>query len=329
MAHPLCGRLFALAKRSSLHIETHTRYFNNQVKNARPGESLSPYCVVRVGGVEVGRTTTIANSSEPLWATEFDLPDELLLGASPLLKNARKVVGGGRRMELTPPQPSPGVVALEVWDSVPEGNPVLLGAVEVPSNVLQEVLSPSPHRGQEARRIRTVRSETEDGDDDKRRETEGSCGSSDLRLLNLNLRPRQKGRQPQNQQLAMVAAKAAGGAMVEAEYSGAVGVLSFSLKRVVSDAEQSRHNHPQAIAEDGPRQDFFAEENGDVAGLGKGVIGTRTTEVSANTIAAALLVLVARCCTGRGDRCNEQIDPFSNLLHHPTTYQHARGTTSV
>lgn len=268
---------------------------NNQAKNDGHGGSLSSYCVVLVGGVEVGRTTTISHSSEPLWATEFHLADELLLGARPLSKNTRKGVDRGRGTELASPQPTPGVVALEVWDSVPEGDPVLLGAVEVPPDALQKVLSSPSHRGQE----------TDGGGDDRRRESERPRRPSDICVLNLDLRPRRKAKQPQNQRLAGIAggengapataaaaaAKVAGDATAGAEHSGggaaAVGVLSFSLKRVVADTEQcsskNGHNNPPATAENGPHPTRLAGEGENVARLEKEAIGTRVTEVNINS----------------------------------------------
>lgn len=239
--------------------------------------------------MEIGRTTTIANSSEPLWATDFHLQDELLLGPSPPSRNMQKVVGGSRGMESTSPQPSPGVVALEVWDSVPEGDPVLLGAVQVPPDALQQVLSSSSQRGL-----------------DERRECEGSRGPSDLHLLSLNLMPCQKGKQPRDPQLAgivssesntttTVASKAAGDATASAEDSGGVGVLSVSLKRAVSDAEHSGreevHNRPHATTEDGPRQALLAEESGNVTGLREDTMETKTTEVNIEN------TNTCRCCS--------------------------------
>ena len=205
-----------------------------------------------------------------------------------------------------------------MWDSVPEGDPVLLGAVEVPSDVLQNVLSSSSRRDQDATRTRAVRSDSElAADEDQRRESKGSRGSSDLHLFSLDLRPRQDGEQPQNQQRAgivrresgatatVVAAKAArdDATTEEAEHSGAVGVLSFSLKRVVSDAERSDGeeglNHPQASAEDA-RLD---QESGSVAGPGKEAMETRTSEVKSISPPQCLRLLFCRCsrarsCTG-------------------------------
>ncbi|CAN0489052.1 unnamed protein product, partial [Scytosiphon promiscuus] len=43
----------------------------SQVGRARLANTTSPYCVVSVGGVEIGRTATIPNSSDPLWAAQF------------------------------------------------------------------------------------------------------------------------------------------------------------------------------------------------------------------------------------------------------------------
>lgn len=248
--------------------------------------------------MEVGRTATIVNSSEPLWATEFHLPDELLLGADPLRQNTRTGVGSGQTKELTPPQTSPGVVALEVWDSVPEGDPVLLGAVEVPSDVLQKVFLLSSCGGQDARRTRVVRSEPEGGDDDKTgREGEGPWRSPDLHLLNLNLRLRPQGKQAKREQPAgivggenssvttIVAAKAAGGAVELG--GGAVGTVSFSLKRVASNDDHSvseeRLELRPATTEEGPSLSRLAEESGSVAGLEQEVMGTRITEVKAGS----------------------------------------------
>lgn len=313
------------AERASTLTNAHSPH-PNQVKNAKRGESLNPYCVVLVGGVEVGRTTTIAHSSEPLWATEFHLPEDLFLGAtcSPP-RNARNVVGDSRGVERVTPRPSPGVVvAMEVWDSVPEGDPVLLGAAEVPPDALQSVLSSSPRGGQDAGRNRAVRtSEAEGGDEDNKRRGGGFCegprgSSSDLRLFSVDLRPCQEGKQPLNRQLASVVsgeesrttaieaaatAEAADATAGDADRSGAAGVLSFSLKRVVSDAVKGGsaegHNHPQATTEDA----YLDEESGNVAaGVEKEVVETRITEVRA-TVSQSLRLLFcwrsgARSCKG-------------------------------
>lgn len=276
----------ALFKCPSLHI-------HNQAKNARRLGSLNPYCVVLVGGLEVGRTTKITDSFEPLWATDFHLPDDLLLGPSSLSRSSRNV-GDDLETEITPPQLSPAAVALEVWDSVSEGNPVLLGAAEVPSGVLQKVLA-SSLRG-EGDGKPNVRTKQEGGDEDKRRGCQGSngTGSSDLVLLNLNLRLRHKGKQHKHPQLtgtvggknsstaAIVAAKSTDHAIAGAERDGGEGVLSCSLKRIVScaDKENNDKGQPRATAEDEPLPARLSENSGNVTGLGKEVMEMRTTEAS-------------------------------------------------
>lgn len=105
--------------------------------------------MVCVQGVEIGRTDTIPNSSDPLWAARFRLLSSELLGRGPATAAASRRVNGQREAlpgpasSSLPPPPleSLSSVVLEVWDSVSEGGPIMLGAAELPSDILRALLS--------------------------------------------------------------------------------------------------------------------------------------------------------------------------------------------
>lgn len=252
--------------------------------------------------MEIGRTTTISNSSDPLWATEFHLPEDLLLGTRTPSKTGGISGGGvGAGKSLAPSRPPSrkggssvnGVVALEVWDRVPEGDPVLLGAVDVPSEVVQEMMS-SSYEGQkpEDRNARAVRSSKEKGGGDYqvdgRGETTGiSSDSSGLHLLNLYLGTFPKKKLPPNQQVACV--ESGDKRMAGEKNGGTVGVLSLSLKRVVTAVKPSakeRPNNPEAMPEDDLRlSPLVAKDTENVAKLGADISKKRGGEVDTYIVA--------------------------------------------
>ncbi|CAM9485772.1 unnamed protein product [Ectocarpus fasciculatus] len=208
----------------------------------------SPYCVVLVKGLEVGRTTTIPNSSEPLWATDFRLPDYLLCGTNPSRGSPQRAGGSGGGGRSRPPQPPSrladrvsGALALEVWNRVPEGDPVLLGAVEVPPDLLQEVMSsPTP----------TDKDETGGSGEDR-----GMVGDIEGRLprfhsIDLNLKSPVKH---------MVAATLP--AAPEAN-GGTGGVLSLSLRRVFAAVRPSTSNIPNGPGAIAESPGLLAKESG-------------------------------------------------------------------
>lgn len=250
--------------------------------------------MVLVNGLEVGRTTTIPNSSDPMWATDFRLPDCLLCENNPprgTPKTAGDSGGGGR---LRPPQPPcrradrvSGALTLEVWNRVPEGDPVLLGAVQVPPDLLQEAMSsPAP------------------ADKDERgvgREDRGTAGeiercSPRLHSIDLNLKsPVKNTKQGQlaetrHDESNMVDTVAATLPAAAETYGGTGGVLSLSLRRVfatVRPGTSNITNGPGAVKES---PGLLTKEKGSDAEAK--VPGTRISEVARfYTLAAKALIL--------------------------------------
>ncbi|CAM9137499.1 unnamed protein product [Scytosiphon promiscuus] len=186
----------------------------------------SSFCVVLVNGVEAGRTATIPSSAEPLWAAKFRLRVSLLLdGLHPPSTSASR--GGGRggsngqHKVSARPSPSwvdrvPGIT-LEVHDSVPEGDPVLLGAAEIPSGVLCDMLA-SPGVGSRE----TMASHTMSGQE------EGEGGRETSRIET---------------------------SIVSNGYRGSEGTISVSLRRVFSTADPTSakdHGRPEEILDESP-----------------------------------------------------------------------------
>ncbi|CAN0018446.1 unnamed protein product [Ectocarpus sp. 6 AP-2014] len=228
------------------------------VEETRQGEgnkTPSPCCVVLVNGLEVGRTTTIPNSSEPMWATDFRLPDSLLRVTNPP-RGASKTADSGGGGRLRPPQPPSrrvdrvsGALTLEVWNRVPEGDPVLLGAVEVPPDLLQEVISSPAPADKDERRV---------GGEDQGTAGEIEGCSPRLHSIDLNLQSLVK--HTERRQLAetghdessMVDTVAAKLPAATEAYGGTGGVLSLSLRRVFTTVTPNTSNVPKvpdAIAE--------------------------------------------------------------------------------
>lgn len=89
----------------------------------------------------------IPNSSDPLWAAQFRLSSAILGMDDSASIRAKGKRGGlsGSPLSSTP-LGSVSSVVLEVWDSVFEGNPVMLGAAEVSSDLLRGLLSSHDHR---------------------------------------------------------------------------------------------------------------------------------------------------------------------------------------
>lgn len=121
-----------------------------QTDDARANKrSLNPYCVILFDGVEVGRTRTIPDSTDPLWETTFHLSDELLQKRS-LLKRRSRVNRSGERSGETAESDDPRFVTprevvdcsvdLEIWDRAAQGQPVLIGAAEIPTELMSELL---------------------------------------------------------------------------------------------------------------------------------------------------------------------------------------------
>lgn len=241
--------------------------------------------MVLVNGVEIGRTATIANTSEPLWATDFRLPDELLLGMNQSAKRVRKACSGTKVGTSRPPTPldtpAPRAVTLEVWDNALEGNPVMLGEVEVPPNLVQDVLSSSSPRGPDTENSRDSPRKTENDDDDHnggRNIVEGPAKFSGLRLATLNLRSRPAKEFPENSTVPLVAGEAP-----EEGRSRNGGNLSISLKRMVSAAKPGVDEvvceHSQSLSEFDRHVDPRAAGRGDDARLGDDIREKTKAEV--------------------------------------------------
>ncbi|CAM9304017.1 unnamed protein product, partial [Ectocarpus sp. 12 AP-2014] len=238
------------------------------VEETRRGEGKktpSPYCVVLVRGLEVGRTTTIPNSSEPLWATDFRLPDSLLCETNPPIGTPQTAdSGGGGR--LRPPQPPSGradrvagALTLEVWNRVPEGDPVWLGAVEVPPDLLQEVMSsPAPADNDE----RGVSRE------DRRTADEIEGCSPRLHSIDLNLKSPVKntkqGQLPEtgHDEISVVDTVAGTLPAAAEAYGGTGGVLSLSLRRVFATVRPSTSNIPNGPGAIAESPGLLAKESG-------------------------------------------------------------------
>ncbi|CAM9115968.1 unnamed protein product [Ectocarpus sp. 13 AM-2016] len=254
------------------------------VEETRRGEGKktpSMYCVVLVRGLEVGRTTTIPNSSEPMWATDFRLPDSLLRETNPPVGTPKTAdSGGGGR--LRPPQPPSGradrvagALTLEVWNRVPEGDPFRLGAVEVPPDLLQEVMSsPAP------------------ADEDERgvsREDRGTAGeiegcSPRLHSIDLNLKSPVKntkqGHLPEtgHDEIGMVDTVAGTLPAAAEAYGGTGGVLSLSLRRVFAAVRPSTSNIPNGPGAIAESPSLLTKENG--SSPEAKVPGTRISETA-------------------------------------------------
>lgn len=130
-----------------------------QVAHDRPGTSRNSYCVVLVNDVEAGRTGTIPRSCDPLWAANFYLSDEMLRKCT---ATSGKKQWGGKRTGTTnrcrgnsaakgegesPRSLQRGNIAsvvIQVWDRVPEGEPALVGAANIPPDLLLTLLSSAP-----------------------------------------------------------------------------------------------------------------------------------------------------------------------------------------
>ncbi|CAB1113397.1 unnamed protein product [Ectocarpus sp. CCAP 1310/34] len=254
------------------------------VEETRRGEGKkapSTYCVVLVRGLEVGRTTTIPNSAEPMWATDFRLPDSLLCETNPSIGTPKTADrGGGGR--LRPPQPPSGradrvagVLILEVWDRVPEGDPVRLGAVEVPPDLLQEVMSsPAPADKDES---------------GVSREDRGTAGeikgcSPRLHSIHLNLKSPVKntkqGQLPETRhdEICMVDTVAGTLPAAAEAYGGTGGVLSLSLRRVFATVRPSTSNIPNGPGAIAETSGLLAKENGNYPEAK--VPGTRISETA-------------------------------------------------
>lgn len=97
----------------------------------------------------MGRTRTIPDSADPLWETTFHLSDELLQKRS-LLNNRSRGERSGERTVGTAESNNPRFatprevvdcsVDLEIWDRVALGQPVLIGAAEIPTELMSELL---------------------------------------------------------------------------------------------------------------------------------------------------------------------------------------------
>lgn len=263
--------------------------------------------MVLVNDLEIGRTTTISNSSEPLWATEFHLPDELLLRTETPKTGD---VGGGVNgwSDEIPSRPpsregsiSLGVVALEVWNSVPEGDPVLLGAVDIPSDLLQDIVSSSCHGGPAANNNSVVRRTGHEVGKDQvggGKTNEISSDALGLHLLNLSLGTHPKKIEPQQQQLAFVGRGDNRTAVVEPvkvtsgeELRDDVGFISLSLKRVVAEVQEhgnEEQRDAKVMPEDNRHLSPVAKEAENVAKLGT---ESGDTEVKTNISACFPILL--------------------------------------
>lgn len=249
--------------------------------------------MVLVKGLEVGRTTTIPNSSEPMWATDFRLPDSLLCETNPPRGNPQTAGdsgGGGRLRPPLPPCPRAarvsGTLTLEVWNRVPEGDPVLLGAVEVPSDLLQEVMSSPAPPDKDERGV--------SGED---RGTAGEIEGWSPRLHSIDLNLESPVKHTKQRQLtetghdesSMVDTVAATLPAAAEAYGGTGGVLSLSLRRVfaiVRPSTSTISNGPGAIAES---LGLLSNENG--SDPEAKVPGTRISEVGMfYTLAAKVFI---------------------------------------
>lgn len=165
-----------------------------QISTAGPEKSVNPFCVVLVNGAEVGRTQTIPNSPDPLWATDFRLSNELARRSTPSSRRRGGERGSGdtragdiaRNGQRRPPSPW-GIISCvicEVWDSVPEGKPTFLGAAELPTDLLSALLSPDA--ADDAGTSRSIPVSTKNRGGVERRRSHS---------LRLNLDPRSNNRQ--------------------------------------------------------------------------------------------------------------------------------------
>lgn len=165
--------------------------------------------------VEIGRTITVPNTCDPVWAAEFNLFDEIL-GINPL-KNGGGGRGGARSTRKPSPLEKKIRVHLEVWNCAPEGEPVVIGATELPPDLLRALLSPDDARGSKI-----------DGGQ------EGGCMNAKKKplLLNLSLRTRIE-EQPVGDRI-IGSGEVAATAVLHGSYGS--GVLSVSLERILRKA---------------------------------------------------------------------------------------------
>jgi len=239
--------------------------------------------VALVNGIEIGRTATIADTSEPLWATEFHLPDELLLESNQPPKRMRKACSGSKLVPPPPPAPLDTpvsrVITLQVWDSATEGDPVMLGEVEVPPDLVQAVLSSSPSEGQDTERYRDLTPREQDDDRTEGKNIVGGAARfSGLRLVTLNIRSHPAEEPRENSTATMVKYETVG-----EENGSDRGILSLSLRRVASDTKQRVGEEvcelSQSMAETDRRMAPSMAESGNEARLGENVSEETKAEV--------------------------------------------------
>ena len=124
--------------------------FKEQAPDVGTKRSINPFCVVLVDGVEVGRTHTIFDSSDPLWAATFHLSDKLLSRPTSTLNSTGVGRSSGKSRKLakkkhwssqSPSGTISSSIDFEVWDRVSHGQPVLVGAAKFPADLLRALLT--------------------------------------------------------------------------------------------------------------------------------------------------------------------------------------------
>lgn len=106
---------------------------------------MSAYCVVRLdGSLEIGRTQTVPDSSEPLWAATFAVCRSQQVGDDPLRERSK---GQTARSSSAPPRSVEDArsrsldAILEIWDDDPVNGPFRLGAATLPYSATADFLA--------------------------------------------------------------------------------------------------------------------------------------------------------------------------------------------
>lgn len=209
---------------------------SKQIQHNRPGKSLNTCCAVIVDGVEIGRTLTVPNSSEPLWAAVFFLP----------IPRERTRTISSRSVETAPlnTEDLHLNILFQVWNDDPASSPVIIGRAALPPDVVSELIMDGN------------RSENTQNNDIHNLQEGGLAAAKKRRSLALDLRLDN----PENK------------AVTEASKEALSGILSVSVESIAAadsniearESDSARYEESQEYLDDARGLERLTEKSGSV-----------------------------------------------------------------